>query len=479
MVFFPFAYIFAAFLASNIAAAYVNQGKEKDISLAIAFTFISVALISVVLQHIQVFRINATQYVMYIGKEFQSNLRPFANVGQPNQLVLLFFLAIASIIYLYQREKINIFVVYLVFAMLLWRAALTQSRIGWVIIPMYALFLFFWGGNRRLVNVAIGIIVAYVIFVILLPNFGKMLGIPVASIANHVGGRSERIVLWKQAWHMAAEHPWFGVGWAGFGPEQVRIAADFGSSTYAEHSHNMILNFAAELGWPVTIVFFGYLTWWFYQTCIRPKQTAEIRFATMCLLAVFVHSMVEFPLWYAYVLIPVAVLMGMLDQMRWPSKGVQVHSSIVVSFLAITVFCMAAVTWDYQRVVAGFKALRLQLAGEKFDPKMMAMPQYTFFPQFFEYFRLMQIKPREGMSAQDIAYFEHWSRRFGFVHILNTMAEIYVLNGEPKKASREMLTLQRLHPDLYPEYFDYWKARAAQDQRYRAIFLEMPKRDAP
>lgn len=47
---------------------------------------------------------------------------------------------------------------------------------------------------------------------------------------------------------MVKQHPWFGVGWFGFGTEQVKIAADFPSTIYAEHSHNLVLNLMAELG---------------------------------------------------------------------------------------------------------------------------------------------------------------------------------------------------------------------------------------
>jgi hypothetical protein len=42
-----------------------------------------------------------------------------------------------------------------------------------------------------------------------------------------------------------------------------------------------------------------------------------------------------------------------------------------------------------------------------------------------------------------------------------------------------MQTLQRLHPDLYPDYFDYWKAKGNIDARYRVVFVNMPRRDAP
>ncbi|MFX4396823.1 hypothetical protein ABTA35_19665, partial [Acinetobacter baumannii] len=93
-------------------------------------------------------------------------------------------------------------------------------------------------------------------------------------------------------------------------------------------------------------------------------------------------------------------------------------------------------TLDYQRVIAGFKVLRNIQAGYSPQEKYLRKPQFTLFPQFFDYFRLTRTKPREGMSQDEIAYVEAWTRRFGFVHILNIEAEVYVLNGQPQKALR-------------------------------------------
>ena len=39
------------------------------------------------------------------------------------------------------------------------------------------------------------------------------------------------------------------------------------------------------------------------------------------------------------------------------------------------------------------------------------------------------------MGSDEIQFVEHGSRRFGFVHILDKLAEVYVLNGEPQKAT--------------------------------------------
>ncbi|MFZ6719811.1 Wzy polymerase domain-containing protein [Undibacterium sp. Ji49W] len=487
-VILPLLYIVALVAAIIMGATWA--AKEGGVTLlcqALAVAQLFAGLFSVVLQCIQLSGLYAWPFVMYIATNAQPFMRPFANVAQPNQLALLLCFALASACYLYKTRKMPVWLATVAVIFLLWGLTLTHSRIGWVIVPAFVLIC----GLGRQTNTGnaiearlsllfcIAMALLYAGMVAGLPLLGDIFGFSGGSIAEHVGGRSERMVLWSQAWRMATEHPWFGVGWFGFGAEQVRIAADLTSGTYAEHAHNLILNFAAELGCPFTLVFMVTLVWWFVQTCIRPAAHPAIQFSRLCFVAVMVHSMVEFPLWYAYVLIPVGVLMGMVHQMRWPAAGVRVVPSALSILVILSLLLMALISMDFQRVVADFQALRTEQAGYSAPQAPMQKPALTIFPQFFEYFTLTRINPHEGMSAKEIAYLEKWGARFGFVHIINKLAEVYVLNGQANKAERAMLSLQRLHPTAYAEYWDYWKAKSAQDERYQAVFVTMPPRDAP
>ena len=484
--FFPVFYVVTfslAFILGSIGKKSVSRLGDIFFSLVIAHLLAS--LLSVAMQTIQLSGIDASPFIMHIAIEANTPIRPYANVAQPNQLALLLCFGLASIWWLYHQSRLNKLAAFLLAVTLIWGIVLTQSRIAWIILPLFTLLAMTKiEGQRRISKFAlISLLLLYVVLVLSLPDIGKWMGFSTGTVLERVGGRSERTVLLKQAWRMAAEHPWFGVGWGRFGAEQVKIAADFSSSTYAEHSHNIVMNFAAELGWPFTVLFFSALVWWFVQTCVLPKASLDVRFATFCFIAVGVHSMVEFPLWYAFVLIPIGVLMGMVHQARWPNDGVTSGITIpragVVSVGVAGLLVLALVTWDYQRVVKGFAVLRNGSNITATERLALQAPRYTLFGDYFDYFRVYKLLPREGMSVEEIQFVEKMSQRFGFVHVLNKMAEVYVLNGQTSKAARSMLTLQRLHPGAYPEYFDYWKSMAMVDSRYRAVFETMPKRDAP
>jgi O-antigen ligase len=484
--------LFPVFYIISFALAFVlgALGKKTldhigDVFYSLVIAHLLASLLSVAMQTIQLSGIDASPFIMHIAIEANTPIRPYANVAQPNQLALLQCFGLASIWWLYHQCRLNKLAAFLLAVTLIWGIVLTQSRIAWIILPLFALLAMTKIEGQRRVSkfVLVSLLLLYVALVLSLPDIARWMGFSTGTVLERVGGRSERTVLLKQAWRMAAEHPWFGVGWGRFGVEQVKIAADFSSSTYAEHSHNIVMNFAAELGWPFTVLFFSALVWWFVQTCVLPKASLDVRFATFCFIAVGVHSMVEFPLWYAFVLIPIGVLMGMVHQARWPNVGatggITIPRTGVISVGVIGLLVLAFVTWDYQRVVKGFAVLRVGANITAAERLALQAPRFTLFGDYFDYFTVYKLFPREDMSAEEIQFVEKMSQRFGFVHVLNKLAEVYVLNGQTSKAARSMLTLQRLHPGAYPEYFDYWKSMAMVDPRYRTVFQTMPKRDAP
>jgi hypothetical protein len=480
-IFYPLMILSLTGMAIILGANWTTQerGAEK-ICLTLAWVQLSSALLSVLMQLAQFSGIDLSPVVMSMVRDSTSLLRPFANVAQPNQLALLLCFGLASIWWLFQARFIVPLLAWFFALFLLWGLALTQSRIGWLIMPVFFLLCFFrYIGEKPLNRWALaGLLLIYVCFVLALPFIAQWMGFSGGSIEDRVGGRSERSVLLQQAWHIAKEHLWFGVGWFGFGGEQVNIAANYTPSTYAEHAHNIVLQFAAELGFPVTTTLVLVLLYWGWQCLIRrgAAKNNEIAFGLLCLAAVAMHSLVEFPLWYANVLLPMALFMGMLHQKRWQSVSI----SIAVPRLAVLSTCVVGllgvgfVTADFQRVVAGFDAFRVAKNFESVPESAITKPLWTLLPDYFDYFHFMKIQAKENMSVQEIEFAESVVHRFAFVHVLSKMAEIYALNGRQEKAVKTLKILYSLHPFSYPEYADYWQRLGAQDNRYKAVFQQMP-----
>ncbi|WP_189356892.1 PglL family O-oligosaccharyltransferase [Undibacterium squillarum] len=478
----PAMYLLALPFAFGLGATISESRENFDyFCFALSCAFVISAVCSVVVQLMQVGGIRLSPWIMAMPVSGWS-IRPYANLGQPNQLALWITFGLSAVWYLFRQGKFSGVLAYAISALLAFGLALTQSRIGWIILPaMFCLFIFYPRERKRsLWGSGISIALLYFFFVfglpLLLAHFNQENS---AGVVARIGGRSERLGLYQHALHMLQAHPLLGVGWGQFGEHQVMIASEFSSTTYSEHAHNLVMQFAAEIGVIATSLILGILGYWSFRVYLQAKELDGLMFIFGCLVAIGVHSMVEFPLWYAYVLIPAAVLMGAADghvsrgtfYRAYPLVGIVVFGVVIV----FSVFLIR----DHNKVVSGFNQLRSAQSDKSGSLAIVTQPTYTALPYYYRYFELMRIEPVEKMSLSDIQFLERWSLRFGFVHIINKLAEVHALNGMEDAAVKDMMTLQKLHPDRYPEYYDYWYSKSAFDFRYGRVVSKMPARNSP
>jgi len=162
-----------------------------------------------------------------------------------------------------------------------------------------------------------------------------------------------RLVLWRNVLELIAEHPWRGWGWG-----ELRYAHY--SHLYAgerfveilDNAHNLPLHLAVELGVPATLALCGAWLW----MVVRARPWAErdpARVMGWGLLGVIVlHSLLEYPLWYA----PFQLVFGFCVGVVWPGRPVAPSPdrplAPVLPALAasMSMACLALVAWDYTRV---------------------------------------------------------------------------------------------------------------------------------
>jgi hypothetical protein len=310
-------------------------------------------------------------------------------------------------------------------------------------------------------------------------DFGVTLVDRVSSPEERVNSLSERWVFFQQAWQISMNHPWLGAGWYEFGPQQIQMGADFPPTVYSQHAHNIVLSFAAELGWPATILIFAALAYWFYKSCLQPISkravTPESGFTSLFLSAILIHSLVEYPLWYAYVLVPTALVMGMIHHEELDSQVLTLprHTLLIVFMLSAAE--MLTVATDYRRLVTGFRALGWENLGLKADEGTTERPEWTLFPHYYDYFQFAKSKARENMSADEIAFMERSAKRFGYTPVMMRMSLIYALNGRSGDAVRTLQTLKNLHPGHYLETYSNWQTMAKYSpEKYAEIFKQIP-----
>jgi O-antigen ligase len=126
-----------------------------------------------------------------------------------------------------------------------------------------------------------------------------------------------RFTVWRETLQLIAADPWAGAGWGRFNLAWTLTPLPGRIPGWFDHPHNLGLHFAAELGVPAALLLLGLLALALWRA-LAPAWTSATpapaygagRLAGLFVLVLVPHTMLEFPLWFAYFLLPVAWAWG-------------------------------------------------------------------------------------------------------------------------------------------------------------------------
>lgn len=174
-----------------------------------------------------------------------------------------------------------------------------------------------------------------------------------------------RTAVLQQAWQLIQQHPWFGVGFGEFNFAWTLTPAQQRPPAFFDHTHNLFLQWAVELGLPAAVVLTMVLLWALIVAARRAiaaqgAQGVARRAAWMMVFLVLVHSLIEYPLWYAYFMLPAAWALGFAaaphsaPDTDAPQQAGYRHTAVAAGAVLCAVSVWSVV--DYGRVVAIFKS---------------------------------------------------------------------------------------------------------------------------
>lgn len=257
-----------------------------------------------------------------------------ANLGQPNHFSNYLALGLASILYLNADGKLNRWAALGLAVFLLFVLALTGSRSSWLYLGAFALLAWAWGRRAHasapaLLKAALGLLLAFAVMQWLahLPLMQGASGsiTPVERLFELASGVEIRLGLWREAVQIWLAHPLIGAGFGQFAWQHFMLSSEYAvSQTPAallpsplagamyNHSHNLLAQIGAEFGSAGLILMLAGAGYWLAGSM---RQTATLAgWWVAALLAVLtIHSLLEYPLWYAPFLGIAAILIGAAD----------------------------------------------------------------------------------------------------------------------------------------------------------------------
>lgn len=293
--------------------------------------------------------------------------RAGGNLRQPNHLSSLTLWAMVAVVALTGQPRRRTTALFVAHSLLLLALVLTGSRTGILGTVLLAL----WGLlDRRLPRHArvllSGSPVLFALLWFTMSTWAHATG-HVFGAEGHValGGSgdisSSRFAIWSNALSMIAREPWTGVGFGEFNLAWTLSAFPARPTAFFDHTHNLPLQLLAELGIPLGTLVIVLLLIALVQAGRRAwmsegDENLARRAAFMIVLMIGLHSMLEYPLWYAYFLLPTAFAWGFALSGPAPSASVPLTSNasgsrtLIFAGVAATIGAAAAVL-DYWRVV--------------------------------------------------------------------------------------------------------------------------------
>lgn len=293
--------------------------------------------------------------------------RAVGNLRQPNHLSSILLWGAVAVVALTETRRLNWRVAAPVGALLVFSVVLTASRTGLVSVLLLAL----WGlaDSRLSRSTRWMLVIAPVVY------YGSWEALSLwGQQGEHRFGGQERLAetdisgsrfgIWRDTLALIAQQPLTGVGFGEFNFAWSLTPFPGRPTAFFDHTHNLLLQFLVELGVPLGTLVILLLLWGLMRVALgawrEPGEAgAERRCAFVMLLMIGLHSMLEYPLWYAYFLLPTAWIWGyaLVDRMSAaPSAGSRSGPGPVWSALAGLLLVVGAVAsvYDYRRVTVIF-----------------------------------------------------------------------------------------------------------------------------
>jgi hypothetical protein len=256
-----------------------------------------------------------------------------------------------------------------------------------------------------------------------------------------------RTVLWPQMVEAVGSHPWFGYGWNQTSFAQVPLAEHEPSLQFANSAHNLVLDLTIWNGVPLALVIVGVAAWWLLRAARRTRSIPGT-FALLLMLLLLAHSMVEFPLYFLYFLVPFAMALGILSNDVAPEESIALPSAARVAIPLAFASIAVVATGDYLRVEDSFRDMRFAVA--RFGLPMPAEPPpllRTEFTQLAAFHRFSLTTPKASIDPHELAWMRDVAYRYPYSPTLYQYALAQALNGDAAGAQATLAALRNMYGD--------------------------------
>lgn len=439
----------ALYLGAWISAAAVGSvlaGERDDGVLAlIATAWILAAIASVGVALVQ--WTGAVGLGIYIAN-LQPSGRVSANLGQPNHLATLGFIGLCCLGWLHDRVRIRASAFAIGAGFLLLGMAMSQSRTAWLQIGLLLLWLLAMRQRASLRMSRRQTLVLGVAFAALVLSWGAsadMLLLSRGRSAEDTASAGTRAAHWQMMVDAVVREPWLGYGWQQVSIAQQRVALDHPwVGEQIDSSHNLVLDLLLWNGIPIGLAIISALIVWFASR-IRQCRDGHAAWFLALIGGAFVHAMLEYPLQYAYFLVPVGLAMGVVDSRSTSARGLRVPRAALAGGAGLIGVVLALVAAEYLRAEEDDRTVRLESARIGTNRIVTPAPKLMLLTQLGAYLEFARVEPLPGMDAARLVRMREVTERYGYQPLMFQFAVAAGLNAQPEVAEQTLARICLIH----------------------------------
>lgn len=283
------------------------------------------------------------------------------NMAQRNSLGNYLWAGIASALYLRELKRISTLSSLACVLLLGSAAGLTGSRMALLFggALIIATVLAYRGATKsdsqcRLLFLGIAVVMMLCVKRLFpnLPEVGLVSKSALERLTESNVTGDARFDLWRDTLTVIGDHPWIGNGVGNFPWRMVEAAsrAPAGANTLpgAEHAHNILLQIAADFGLPVLALFGAAILVWLLRLRRSPLDR-DIHYGLAVLTILTLHSLLEYPLWYAGFLGISCLIIGAIDP-RTSSVDYPARRPVLPLALVAGIVALIPLRMDYVRL---------------------------------------------------------------------------------------------------------------------------------
>lgn len=239
----------------------------------------------------------------FLGVATSPSSEAFGNLRQRNQQASLLACCLCALMWVPMPESARLVRGFqlLVASLMSCAIALTASRTGFlafVIVTVMALAQD-QASRRKWIFCAVVVFTFALVSISMVGPAGRH-----ASAVDRLLGPSEgcssRRLLWANVLELIEQRPWTGWGWGGL--DVAHFSANYRGERFCEildNAHNLPLHLAVELGLPVALILLGLMARAACGMVVGRTQSVASRVGLGMLAVMCLHSLLEYPLWYA------------------------------------------------------------------------------------------------------------------------------------------------------------------------------------